>query len=88
MSLAAFLFPNLDKEIEPFDSMVKLQGMIKNYKKVKYGDFLLNSMKRKMEGKTHTEMAKNWIQENRIYHQTIEDLIGVKKKTCDFFLFR
>ncbi|XP_074339879.1 protein LATERAL BRANCHING OXIDOREDUCTASE 1-like [Apium graveolens] len=59
MSLAAFLFPNLDKEIEPFDSMVKSQDMIKNYKKVKYGDYLLNSMKRKLEGKTHTEMAKN-----------------------------
>lgn len=59
MSLAAFLFPNLDKEIDPFECMVKSQGLIKNYKKVKYGDYLLNSMKRKMEGKTHTEMAKN-----------------------------
>lgn len=59
MSLAAFLFPNLDKEIEPFDCMVKSQGLIRKYKKVKYGDYVLNSMKRKLEGKTDTEMAKN-----------------------------
>ncbi|KAL6336673.1 hypothetical protein AAG906_035987 [Vitis piasezkii] len=59
ISFASFILPHDDVEIEPFDHLVDSQQPIKIYKKVRYGDYLRHSMKRKMEGKVHTEMAKN-----------------------------
>ena len=59
ISLASFIVPHDDVEIEPFDHLVDPQQSIKIYKKVRYGDYLKHSLQRKMEGKAHTEMAKN-----------------------------
>ncbi|KEH22931.1 putative codeine 3-O-demethylase [Medicago truncatula] len=56
-SHATFVFPRDDVEVEPFDHMIDAQNP-KMYQKVLYGDYLRQSMKRKMEGKTHTDVAK------------------------------
>lgn len=56
-SHASFLFPRDDVEVEPFDHMIDAQNP-KMYKNVRYGDYLRQSMKRKMEGKTHTDVAR------------------------------
>ena len=56
-SHATFVFPRDDVEVEPFDHMIDAQNPMM-YQKVLYGDYLRQSMKRKMEGKTHTDVAK------------------------------
>ncbi|CAI8612670.1 unnamed protein product [Vicia faba] len=56
-SYATFLFPRDDVEVEPFDHMFDAQNP-KMYQKVMYGDYLRQSLKRKMEGKAHTDVAK------------------------------
>ncbi|PKI43457.1 hypothetical protein CRG98_036214 [Punica granatum] len=58
ISLASFIAPLDDMEIEPLDHMVDQERPCKMYKKVKYGEYLRHSMNRKMEGKAHTQMAK------------------------------
>ncbi|XP_038688610.1 protein SRG1-like [Tripterygium wilfordii] len=58
ISYATFFFPHDDVEIEPLDHMESSTSPHKMYKRVKYGDHLRSSMKRRMEGKAHTEMAK------------------------------
>ncbi|KAE8692447.1 putative disease resistance protein [Hibiscus syriacus] len=58
ISYASFLFPHDKVEIEPLNHMIDQKTEQQIYKKVKYGDYLRNSMKRKMEGKAHTQMAK------------------------------
>ncbi|XP_027351293.1 protein SRG1-like [Abrus precatorius] len=56
-SYVFFLSPGDDVEVEPLDHMIDAQNP-KLYQKVRYGDYLRQSMKRKMEGKAHTEVAK------------------------------
>ncbi|KAM5560175.1 2-oxoglutarate-dependent dioxygenase 11-like [Rosa sericea] len=58
MSYASFIFPDVDVEIEPFDHILESSGTIQMYKKVKYGDYLIQCLKRKMEGKEHTQNSK------------------------------
>ncbi|OMO97241.1 Oxoglutarate/iron-dependent dioxygenase [Corchorus olitorius] len=58
ISYASFLFPHDEAEIEPLDQMINPQIPQKMYKRVKYGEYLRNSMKVKMEGKAHTKMAR------------------------------
>ncbi|VVA28722.1 Hypothetical predicted protein [Prunus dulcis] len=58
LSYATFLFPHDDVEVAPFDHMVESPGSLRMYKKVRYGDYLRQSLKRKMEGKAHTDAAK------------------------------
>ncbi|XP_021888370.1 protein SRG1-like [Carica papaya] len=58
ISYASFLLPHDDVDIEPLDHMINPQRPIKIYKRVKYGEYLRSSMKRKMEGKAHVDMAK------------------------------
>ncbi|CAJ1800180.1 unnamed protein product [Sphenostylis stenocarpa] len=57
MSYALFLCPKGDVEVEPLDHMIDDQNP-KSYQKVRYGDYLRQSMKRKMEGKTHIDVAR------------------------------
>ncbi|KAG4921928.1 hypothetical protein AAZX31_18G168300 [Glycine max] len=57
ISYALFLCPRDDVEIEPLDHMIDAQKP-KLYQKVRYGDYLRQSMKRKMEGKTHMDVAR------------------------------
>jgi isopenicillin N synthase-like dioxygenase len=57
ISHGTFLFPRDDVEVEPFDHMIDAQNP-KIYQKVLYGDYLRQSLKRKMEGKKHTDVAK------------------------------
>ncbi|KAL6146022.1 hypothetical protein ACLB2K_056705 [Fragaria x ananassa] len=55
LSYESFLFPHFDVEIKPvYDIAVSDL----TYKKVRYGDYLRQSMKMKHEVKAHTEMAK------------------------------
>lgn len=61
----SFLAPRDDLEVEPFDHMIDAQKP-KMYQRVRYGDYLRQSMKRKLEGKTHVDVA-------RIKGYTIED---------------
>jgi isopenicillin N synthase-like dioxygenase len=56
-SHASFLLPQDDVEVQPFDHMIDAQHP-KMYQKVKFGDYLRQSLKRKMEGKTHTDVAR------------------------------
>ncbi|XP_039047635.1 probable 2-oxoglutarate/Fe(II)-dependent dioxygenase [Hibiscus syriacus] len=58
ISYATFLVPHDEVEIEPLDHMIDPKTEQQIYKKVKYGEYLRSSMKRKMEGKAHTNMAK------------------------------
>ncbi|KAL6133170.1 hypothetical protein ACLB2K_065407 [Fragaria x ananassa] len=58
MSYASFIFPHVDVEIEPFHHLLESSGIVQMYKKVKYGDYLIKCLKRKMEGKEHTQNAK------------------------------
>ncbi|PSS34957.1 hypothetical protein CEY00_Acc02166 [Actinidia chinensis var. chinensis] len=59
ISFASFLFPHDDVEIEPLDHMIDSSRPSGMYNKVTYGDYLRQSMKRRMQGKAHTQMAKN-----------------------------
>lgn len=58
ISYASFICPLDHVEVEPLDHLLDSQSPNKMYKKVRYGDYLRSSMKRRMEGKAHTEMAK------------------------------
>ncbi|KAF3449159.1 hypothetical protein FNV43_RR09887 [Rhamnella rubrinervis] len=58
LSYASFMAPSDDVEVEPLDHMADSQGSFQMYKKVIYGEYLRESMKRRMEGKAYTEMAK------------------------------
>ncbi|TQE08201.1 hypothetical protein C1H46_006168 [Malus baccata] len=57
LSYATFLVPHDDVEIEPFDHMDCPRSVWK-YKKVRCGDYLRESLKMKMDGKAHTQVAK------------------------------
>ncbi|XP_059649924.1 2-oxoglutarate-dependent dioxygenase 11-like [Cornus florida] len=59
ISFATFFIPNDDVELEPLDNLVDPKTTLRMYKKVRYGDYLRQSMKSKLQGKAHTEMAKN-----------------------------
>ncbi|KAI4354531.1 hypothetical protein L6164_003384 [Bauhinia variegata] len=56
-SHASFLFPHDEVEVEPLDLMVDDQRP-KMYRRVRYGDFLRQSMNMKMNGKAHVDGAK------------------------------
>ncbi|KAK7400875.1 hypothetical protein VNO78_12183 [Psophocarpus tetragonolobus] len=56
-SYALFVCPQEDVEVEPLDHMISALNP-KLYQKVKYGDYLRQSMKRKMEGKAHTDVVR------------------------------
>lgn len=56
ISYALFVCPEDDAEVEPLDHMIDAQNP-KLYQKVRYGDYLRQSMKRKMEGKAHVDVA-------------------------------
>lgn len=58
MSLATFFTPDTDVEIEPLDHILDPQGSNRIYKKVKYGDYLTRSLRKKIEGKTNLRFAK------------------------------
>ncbi|KAL2336583.1 hypothetical protein Fmac_011029 [Flemingia macrophylla] len=57
ISCAFFLCPQDDAEVEPLDHLIDAQNP-KLYQKVRYEDYLRQSLKRKMEGKTHMEVAR------------------------------
>ncbi|XP_027351292.1 protein SRG1-like [Abrus precatorius] len=56
-SYVYFMAPGDDVEVEPLDHMIDAQNP-KLYQKVRYGDYLRQSMKRKLEGKAHTDVAR------------------------------
>ncbi|KAI4354534.1 hypothetical protein L6164_003386 [Bauhinia variegata] len=56
-SYASFLDPRDDVEVEPLDHMVDDQRP-KIYRRVRYGDYLRQSMNMKMNGKAHVDVAK------------------------------
>ncbi|XP_060674493.1 protein SRG1-like [Ziziphus jujuba] len=59
ISCATFISPFVDVEVQPLDHMVDLQGGFPPmYKKVRYGDYRLQSLKRKLERKTQLKTAK------------------------------
>ncbi|KAK9920629.1 hypothetical protein M0R45_029178 [Rubus argutus] len=59
LSHASFFFPHEDAEIEPFHQMVlKSPRSLQIYKKVRYGDYLKESMKMRFYGKERIEYAK------------------------------
>ncbi|OMO97243.1 Oxoglutarate/iron-dependent dioxygenase [Corchorus olitorius] len=58
ISYASFLYPHDEAEIEPLDRMLSPQSPQRMYKRVKFGEYLRNSLKMKMEGKAHTKMAR------------------------------
>ncbi|KAJ7950281.1 2-oxoglutarate (2OG) and Fe(II)-dependent oxygenase superfamily protein [Quillaja saponaria] len=56
ISHALFFFPRDDVDVKPFDHMIDAQRP-KMYNTVRYGEYLRQSMSRKMEGKAHTDVA-------------------------------
>ena len=56
-SIASFICPNDDVEIEPLKLTIDSKQNVR-YKKIRYGDFLRQSLSRKMDGKSHTELIK------------------------------
>lgn len=58
ISYASFIFPHVDVEIEPFDHMLESSRTLRMYNKIKYGDYLMQTLKRKIEGKEHAQTAK------------------------------
>ncbi|KAI4354532.1 hypothetical protein L6164_003385 [Bauhinia variegata] len=56
-SHASFLFPHDDVEVEPLDLMVDDQRR-EMYRRVRYGDFLRQSMNMKINGKAHVNVVK------------------------------
>ncbi|RDX77974.1 Protein SRG1, partial [Mucuna pruriens] len=56
-SYALFFCPDNDVDIEPLDHMIDAQNP-KLYQKVKYGDYIRQSLKRKLEGKTLIDVAR------------------------------
>ncbi|QHO07715.1 hypothetical protein HN51_066418 [Arachis hypogaea] len=57
ISYATFISPWDDVEVEPLDHMVDAENP-KLYKKVIFGEYLRQSLQRKMEGKAHTDVAR------------------------------
>lgn len=57
LSYASFICPQDDVEVEPLDHVIDSDGSVPMYKNVRYGEYLRQSMRRKMEGKAHTDMA-------------------------------
>ncbi|KAG4936663.1 hypothetical protein JHK85_051582 [Glycine max] len=57
ISYGLFLCPQHDVEVEPLDHMIDSHNP-KLFQKVRYGDYLRQSLKRKLEGKTHLNEAK------------------------------
>lgn len=49
------MVPNDDAEFEPFDCMVE---SVRTYKKVKYGEYVPEVLKMKLDGKAHSQLAK------------------------------
>lgn len=45
-------------EVEPLGHIIESQGSLPLNKKVKYGEYLRQSMQMKLDGKAHTKMAK------------------------------
>lgn len=58
LSYATFFIPRDEVEIGPLDHMIESQGSLPMYKKVKYGEYVRQSMRMKHDGKAHTQMAK------------------------------
>ncbi|XWS43742.1 hypothetical protein CRYUN_Cryun16bG0129900 [Craigia yunnanensis] len=58
ISYASFLLQHDEVEIEPLDHMLNFQSPQRINKRVRHGEFLRSTMKRKMEGKAHTKMAR------------------------------
>ncbi|KAE8099353.1 hypothetical protein FH972_017342 [Carpinus fangiana] len=59
ISYASFIIPHDDVEVEPFDHISDGgRSCTRMYKKVRFGDYLRQSIRRKMEGKAHTDFAK------------------------------
>ncbi|PIA60409.1 hypothetical protein AQUCO_00300125v1 [Aquilegia coerulea] len=58
ISVASFIMPSLDVELEPLDHMVDPLNPLKMYKKIKYEDYVMAFLKKKLEGKAHTKIAK------------------------------
>jgi isopenicillin N synthase-like dioxygenase len=59
ISYASFIIPHDDVEVEPFDHISDGgRSCTRMYKKVRFGDYLRQPMRRKMEGKAHTDFAK------------------------------
>lgn len=56
-SYASFFCPQGDVEVEPLDHLTDAQKP-KLYKKVRYGDYLRQSVKTKLEGKSHLHVTK------------------------------
>ncbi|PON90836.1 Oxoglutarate/iron-dependent dioxygenase [Trema orientale] len=57
LSFASFFIPLDEVEIEPLNHLIDSDSL-PMYKKVKYGDYMRQSMKMKHDGKAHTRMAK------------------------------
>ncbi|KAJ0966447.1 hypothetical protein J5N97_027585 [Dioscorea zingiberensis] len=58
MSIASFICPQDDVQIEPLDTMVDGAENMPRYKRMRYGDYLRYSLKTKMDGKSHTNLIK------------------------------
>ncbi|XP_062094336.1 oxoglutarate-dependent flavonoid 7-O-demethylase 1-like [Humulus lupulus] len=58
LSYATFFIPLDEVEIGPLSHLIDTQGSLPLYKKIKYGDYVRNSMKMKHDGKAHTQIAK------------------------------
>ncbi|KAG6697412.1 hypothetical protein I3842_09G197300 [Carya illinoinensis] len=58
ISYAAFVCPHDDVEIEPLGYVPDAERSDKMYKKVRFGDYLRQSMNRKLDGKANIDFAK------------------------------
>ncbi|KAG7964848.1 hypothetical protein I3843_09G191300 [Carya illinoinensis] len=58
ISYAAFVCPHDDVEIEPLGYVPDAERSDKIYKKVRFGDYLRQSMNRKLDGKANIDFAK------------------------------
>ncbi|XP_019191662.1 PREDICTED: protein SRG1-like [Ipomoea nil] len=58
ISVATFVIPEDQVDIEPVETMVDDCLLPRKYKSVKYVDFLRYSLARKMDGKSHTDYLK------------------------------
>jgi isopenicillin N synthase-like dioxygenase len=61
ISFAMFFAPHDDVEIEPLKELIDFNSLNRVYKKVKYGEYLRESMKKKLLGKALTQIGKNII---------------------------
>ncbi|KAM7490266.1 hypothetical protein LguiA_033187 [Lonicera macranthoides] len=59
ISFGAFVMPNIDVEIEPLQEMLSMHQKPAKYKKIKYGDYLTNALRQKMDGKANIEEYKS-----------------------------